>query len=186
MGKVLDSTVINGVTYQQSDFFDILEGKKLPIPSVTPKAEAKKIPLAPTPSLQKTPSVNPRVQLPPNQQMGFREDYNEAMITLYVIGVLSSCYDGKIEEIDRLSEQAQKTKIRYERYMPKASQNIIHYGRDVVDAYMYSNEFLTDLRCRAEKAKHPHALRHMYRYAQKTVDKVSAIIKDHNMMESIL
>ena len=170
--KNTESATIDGVTYCQSDFLDILD-KNEATPSTLPQ-------IFPIPSPLPT-TAQPKTPLPKKQVMGFRQDYDDATITLYIIECLLKGYqeDEKPEEIKHLFEKAQKTKARYERYNPRAKQS--HYGRDVVNAYIYSEDgFLSSLRKKAENAKYPHSLWHTYSYAIDTVNKISAIIRDHN------
>lgn len=152
----------------QSDFLDILD-KKAPDP----------IPSSPKYTFPAPASVPKRQPLSKKQVMGFRQDYDEAMITLYVISSLCKTEEDTPPRVEEERQKAQKVKERYERYNPKAKQNITQYGRDVVDAYMSpDHSFLHGLRCRAENAKHSEALWHSYIYAQDTVDRIIAYIKD--------
>ena len=130
-----------------------------------------------------TKKQNERRPLSRKQQAGFREDYNKAMITLYAIGSLfntQALHEEMPQEIQHEFEKAKKTKERYERYMPKAAQNIIHYGRDVVDAYTSSDDsYLRFLENQAERSRYPDK-RHMCQLSKKIVDKMVDIFRLHN------
>ncbi|MGN0919539.1 MAG: hypothetical protein ACI4OR_02115 [Alphaproteobacteria bacterium] len=129
------------------------------------------------------PAQHSRKVLPKNQQAGFRHEYNQAMITLYAFGCLFKSEAEKIyapPEIKHEVEKAQKTQIRYERHMPKASQKIIHFGRDVIDATMYYDNELSELRAQAENSKYPDKWR-MYTMAQNTLNRMVRQIKAYNL-----
>lgn len=167
--------MIQNKKYQQADFLDLLTySENTNTPTPTKKLFEKE--------KQEKSISTPHKKLPKNQQMGFRNEYNQAMITLYIFGCL---YRNELEKqqapekILHEVEKAKKTQARYERYMPKASQKIIHYGRDVVDATMYDDRALSGLRAQAENSKYPDKWR-MYVMAQDTLDKMVAIIQDHN------
>lgn len=138
---------------------------------------------APNPKTCAQTQKNKRKVLPPNQQAGFRNEYNEAMITLYIIGSLFKSAESRKEmpkEILHDFEKAKKSQIRYERYMPKAAQNIIHYGRDVVDAYMSPDHtYLHTLEEEAERSKYPQK-RHICSFAKRTIDRMVGIIQLYN------
>ena len=130
-----------------------------------------------------TKNQNERRPLSRKQQAGFRADYNKAMITLYAVGCLfntPALRKEMPEEIRNEFEKAKKTQERYERYMPKAAQNIVHYGRDVVDAYMSPDDsYLRFLENQAERSKYPDK-RHMCQLSKKIVDKIVDIVRLQN------
>ena len=134
MKKSPDIAIINGVTYCQTDFLSELNN---PSP---PQQTQPSSPIVDSKPSQK--EENTRRPLPRNQQAGFRRDYEDAKITLYIIGILlnsTGIREDFPEEIKKEFECAKKIQARYERYMPHAAQSIIHFGREVVDAYTYGN-----------------------------------------------
>ena len=145
--------------YLQSDFFDLLDNKA---PHNLTNSKRRPLPI--------------------RQQKGFRKEYDEAMITLYIIGYLfKSSKEQLPETIQSMQKKAQKTQIRYERYMPKAGQKLIHYGRDVVDAYLFGNRtYLDTLTRQAAVSKHKDKWR-ICIFAQDTVDKMFQIIRSNNL-----
>lgn len=160
---------------QQMDFLNLL---------TYPKKTSEPSPQKNLTENEKThPQIHPsHRKLPKNQQVGFRNEYNHAMITLYIFGCLFRNEFEKQtapEKILHEVEKAKKTQARYERYMPKASQKIIHYGRDVVDAVMYDDKELSGLRAQAENSKYPDKWR-MYTLAQDTLNRMVGIIRAHN------
>ena len=138
---------------------------------------------APDPKTVEQPQKNERRTLPPNQQAGFRNEYNEAMITLYIGGALFKSEESRKEmpeEIKHDLNKAKKTQDRYERYMPKAAQNIVNYGRDVVDAYISDDRsFLYALEEEAARSKYPQK-RRICSFAKRTVDRMVDLIHLHN------
>ena len=133
MRKISDTSVVDGVTYRQSDFLSTLDNA----PTETPKTIPS--PATLNPQEEKKSEKRP---LPRNQQAGFRRDYEDAKVTLYIIGVLFNSEKAKAscpEEIKKEFEHAKKVQERYERYMPTAAQSIVHFGREVVDAYTCGN-----------------------------------------------
>ena len=188
MKKSSDTSVMDGVTYRQTDFLSELDKPK------TQQTET-------TPVVSTTPpkKENTRRPLPPNQQAGFRRDYEDAKITLYIIGFLlnsAGVREDSPEEIKKEFERAQKVQARYERYMPNASQSIIHFGREVVDAYTCGNSrFLNQkeeeayreaqaLRKRLEKKGKtmtaPTPKQRMFYFTINKIEQMVSIIRQHN------
>ena len=101
------------------------------------------------------------------------------MITLYIIGSLFKSEESRREMPEQIQhdfEKAKKTQERYERYMPKAAQSIIHYGREVVDAYMSpDHSYLHTLEEEAERSRYPQK-RHICSFAKRTIDRMVDII----------
>ena len=133
MKKSSDTSIIDGVTYRQTDFLSDLDKPAPQQPQTAPVLTNSK------PSQKETTG---RRTLPPNQQAGFRKDYEDAKITLYIIVTLlnsANVKEDSPEEIKKEFERAQKVQARYERYKPNAAQSIVHFGREVVDAYTSGN-----------------------------------------------
>ena len=190
MKKSSDTTVIDGVTYRQTDFLTELDN---PSPKQTQENLA---PIHPAPTPKETTKRHP---LPPNQQAGFRKDYEDAKITLYIIGVLfnwEKMKENAPEEIKKEFERAQKVQERYERYMPNAAQAIVHFGREVVDAYTCGNSrFLNQkeeeayreaqaLRKRLQKKgktlTSPTQKQRMFYFTVNKIEQMISIIRQHN------
>lgn len=188
MKKSSDKSIIDGVTYQQTDFLSELDKP------TTPQTEP--IPVVSTPPSKKE---NARRPLPPNQQAGFRKEYEDAKITLYIIGILLNSVgvrEDSPEEIKKEFKRAQKVQARYERYMPHAAQTIVHFGREVVDAYTCGNSrFLNQkeeeayneaqaLRKRLEKKGKtltaPTPKQRMFYFTINKIEQMISIIRQHN------
>ena len=190
MKKSSDTSIINGVIYRQTDFLSELDNPSPEQPQTSPVLTDSKS------SQKKTTGRRP---LPPNQQAGFRKDYEDAKITLYIIGVLLNSVgvrEDSPEEIKKEFERAQKVQERYERYMPNAAQAIVHFGREVVDAYTCGNSrFLNQkeeeayreaqaLRKRLQKKgktlTSPTQKQRMFYFTVNKIEQMISIIRQHN------
>ena len=64
--------------------------------------------------------------------------------------------------------------------MPNAAQGIIHYGREVVNAYMSTEQdYLRTLESQAENSRYPDKWR-ICSFAKRTVDQMVGIIQMYN------
>ena len=150
----------------QTEFLEVLFRKEPVVPDKQPQQEQNK-----------------RRVLPPNQRAGFRDEYNKAVITLTIVAELFDTAERRKympEEIKHEEEKAQKTKDRYERYKPKASQKITHFGKEVVRAYMSPDgSYMSELEEEARRSKYPDK-RRVCAFVRSTVDRMGDIIRLYN------